>query len=114
MLPGFQARCSVIALGEGKGLVLSQERILLESFPGGLPTPTLWKRGKKGEVVERQSYYFLIFYVPTASFRFSEPKLQICILLSLLETYSPFTYDPGRHPQVCMEDHPSTIQAGGL
>ena len=111
MLPGFQARHSAIALGKGKGLVLSQERILLESSPGGFPTRSLWKREKKGEVGERQSFYFLIFYVPTTSFRFSEAKLQICILLSLLETYSLFTYDPGRRPQVCMEDHPST---GGL
>ena len=46
VLPGFQARCSLIALGEGKGQVLSQERILLESFPGGPPLPSLWKRGK--------------------------------------------------------------------
>lgn len=112
MLPGFQARRSAIALGEGKGLVLSQERILLESFPGGLPARSLWKREKKGEVGERQSFYFLIFYVPTTSFRFSEAKLQICILLSLLETYSLFTYEPGRRPQVCMEDHPSST--GGL
>ena len=84
MLPGFQARDSIIALGEGKGLVLSQERTLLDSSPGGLPDPFFLEDRKKGEG-KREAFYFLIFYIPTTSFRFSEPKLKICILLSLPE-----------------------------
>lgn len=77
--------------GEGKGLVLSQERILLESFPGGLPTRSLWKREKKGEVGERQSFYFLfIFYVPTTSFRLSEVNCRFafyCLCLKPIPFY---------------------------
>lgn len=58
---GSRPQGSVIALGEGKGLVLSQERTLPDSFPGGLLL-SLEER-KKGEG-ERQSFYFLIFYIP--------------------------------------------------
>lgn len=94
--------------GEGAGFIAGKDSPGF--FSRRPPNPYSLEEGKKGEVGERQSFYFLIFYVPTASFRFFEPKLQICILLSLLETYSPFTYDPGRRPQVCMEDHPVQTQ----
>lgn len=45
---GSRPSGTVIALGEGKGLVLSQERTLPDSFPGRLLIPFLSGR-KKGE-----------------------------------------------------------------
>lgn len=95
---------SVIALGEGKGLVLSQERTLWDSFPGGLLIPSLSGRERQNRTEEerkRQSFYFLIFYIPTTSFGFSKPKLKICIIQPLPEAHSLFNDDPGSYPQLC-------------
>lgn len=42
---------------------------------------------EKKEVGEEgdESFYFLLPYIPTTSFRFSKQKLEICIILSLPE-----------------------------
>lgn len=42
--------------------------------------------------------YFLIFYIPTASFGFSKPTLKICIIQPLPEAHSLLNDDPGRYP----------------
>lgn len=58
--PGEEgSRPSVIALGEGKGLVLSQERTLPYSFPGRLLIPFLSGR-KKGEGKRQYASIFSI------------------------------------------------------
>lgn len=88
-------RGSIIAWGEGKGLVLSQERDSSRRPPNPF---SLWKRERR-ERIKGESLYFLLLYIPATSFRFSKPKLKICMILSLPE-YSLFNYDPGRCTQL--------------
>lgn len=73
--------------GRGKGSVLFTGKGLLSRKP---PNPFSGRERRK-----RESFYFLLF-IPTTSFRFSKPKLKICIILSLPEAYSLFNSDPGR------------------
>jgi len=63
---GSWPRGSVIALGEGEGLILSQERTLPDSFPGGLLLSLEERKNGEGR---RQSFYFLIFYIPRRKFQ---------------------------------------------
>lgn len=94
----FQARLAT-AQGRGRGrscfITGKDSPELFSRRPINNPF-SLWKTERK----EREKFYFLIFYIPTASFRFFKPKLKICIILSLPEAYSLFSHDTGGCPQL--------------
>lgn len=78
--------------GEGAGFITGKDSPGV--FPGGLPT-RLSEEGKKERWGKDNHSTLFIFYVPTTSFRFSEAKLQICILLSLLKPIPFLLMSPG-------------------
>lgn len=94
----FQARSLELHWGKGWGLH--------SRMP---PNPYSLER-RESRVEGRHSLYFLLFYIPT-SFRFSELKLKICIILPWPKVNSLFHRDPGRHPR--LRGRPSVNNAAG-